>query len=206
MRIARRLLGRLRQEDGVTLVELLVVMSVMGVVMAAFLGIFVVVQKSFVRETNRSQTMDQARLAIEAIDREMRTGSILCVTTVSSNPTLTTYGISSFSTTDYTTKTWIQYQVADSSDALQRREYSGGSWGSWRTVASGILNTTSTAPFTLNSSSQYSSTSGASRLVSLSLIVNAVTSDTTQSNTTLSSAVAIRNQDTTLSCASIPAG
>jgi prepilin-type N-terminal cleavage/methylation domain-containing protein len=202
-------LTRLAEDSGFSLVELMVVFAVMGVVMTAFLGLLASVQRSLVRETNRSATMDQARLALEGIDRQVRSGSIMCVPTTGTSPyyTLTLYGPNAYSTSSSTNR-WVQYQVQ--SQTLQRRQYTS-SWSAWRTVATGILNstptgTTTNVPFFPDTASQYAATSGASRLVNVTFVVNSQTSDATSSNTKVQSAIAIRNQDSTLSCISVPIG
>jgi prepilin-type N-terminal cleavage/methylation domain-containing protein len=202
-------LARLAQDRGFSLIELMVVLAVMGLIMTAFLGLLASVQRSLVRETNRSTTMDQARLAMEGIDRQVRSGSILCVPTTGTNPyyTLTLYGPNAYSTLSSSNR-WVQYQVQ--SQMLQRRQYTS-SWSSWRTVATGILNstpsgTTTDVPFLPDTASQYASTSGASRLVNVTFVVNSQPSDSTSGTPKLQSAIAIRNQDSTLSCSSIPSG
>jgi prepilin-type N-terminal cleavage/methylation domain-containing protein len=200
-------LARLAEDRGFSLIELMVVLAVMGLVMTAFLGLLASVQRSLVRETNRSTTMDQARLAMEGIDRQVRSGSIMCVPTTGTSPyyTLTLYGPNAYSTSSSANR-WVQYRVQ--SQTLQRRQYTS-SWSSWRTVATGIVNSTpsgtTNVPFLPDTASQYASTSGASRLVNVTFIVNSQTSDTTSSSSKLQSAIAIRNQDATLSC-SIPSG
>jgi len=202
-------LTRLADDRGFSLIELMVVLSVMGLIMTAFLGLLASVQRSLVRETNRSTTMDQARLAMEGIDRQVRSASILCVPTTGTSPyyTLTLYGPNAYSTSSSANR-WVQYRVQ--SQTLQRRQYITSSWTSWRTVATGIVNSTpsgtTNVPFLPDTASQYASTSGASRLVNVTFIVNSQTSDTTSSSSKLQSAIAIRNQDATLSCSSIPAG
>jgi prepilin-type N-terminal cleavage/methylation domain-containing protein len=200
-------LARLAEDRGFSLIELMVVLAVMGLVMTAFLGLLASVQRSLVRETNRSTTMDQARLAMEGIDRQVRSASIMCVPTTGTNPyyMLTLYGPNAYSTSSSANR-WVQYRVQ--SQTLQRRQYTS-SWSSWRTVATGIVNSTpsgtTNVPFLPDTASQYASTSGASRLVNVTFIVNSQTSDTTSSSSKLQSAIAIRNQDATLSC-SIPSG
>lgn len=201
-------LARLADDRGFSLIELMVVLAVMGMIMTAFLGLLASVQRSLVRETNRSTTMDQARLAMEGIDRQVRSGSIVCVPTTGTNPyyTLTLYGPNAYSTSSSANR-WVQYRVQ--SQTLQRRQYTS-SWSSWRTVATGIVNSTpsgtTNVPFLPDTASQYASTSGASRLVNVTFIVDSQPNDTTSSSSKLQSAIAIRNQDATLSCTSIPVG
>jgi prepilin-type N-terminal cleavage/methylation domain-containing protein len=119
-------LARLAEDPGFSLIELMVVLSVMGLIMTAFLGLLASVQRSLVRETNRSTTMDQARLAMEGIDRQVRSGSIVCVPTTGTNPyyTLTLYGPNAYSTSSSANR-WVQYRVQ--SQTLQRRQYTS-SW------------------------------------------------------------------------------
>jgi type II secretory pathway pseudopilin PulG len=61
----------------VTLVELLVVISLFGVVTSLFLGVLVSVQNALGRQADRSSSNDQARLAVEELDREIRSGNVL---------------------------------------------------------------------------------------------------------------------------------
>ena len=66
-----------RREDGVTLVELMVSMGIMAVVVVALLGVLGQAFTSLGRETARSNDEDQARLAVEELDREIRSGNLL---------------------------------------------------------------------------------------------------------------------------------
>jgi prepilin-type N-terminal cleavage/methylation domain-containing protein len=213
MMLARFDIRRLRptRESGFTLVELAVAMAVMGIVTSIFLGALASVQRSMVRESGRSATMDQARLAVEALDREIRSGRVLCESATGSNPyyTLSVYTRNAFSPT-ITTSRWVQYKVAN--QQLQRREYGSTSWQPWRIVADGIVNvtpasTTTDVPFKLNTSSSYGagSTLG-SRVVDVTLVVNTAPSDTTASSVRLVSSMTIRNQASATNCSSIPAG
>jgi len=60
-----------------TLVELVVSMSILVVVLAIFLPMLASVQRAFNRQSDRSQSNDQARLAVEELDREIRSGNVL---------------------------------------------------------------------------------------------------------------------------------
>jgi prepilin-type N-terminal cleavage/methylation domain-containing protein len=68
---------RLRDEDGMTLVEVLVAMAIMSIVIVAFTTVLASVQAGVAREDSLSQTLDQARQAIQELDREMRSGNVL---------------------------------------------------------------------------------------------------------------------------------
>jgi prepilin-type N-terminal cleavage/methylation domain-containing protein len=72
-----RFLGRLRGEDGFTLLELIVATAILGVVMVIFTAVLASVQTAVGRETDRSASNDQARLAVEQLDREVRSANVL---------------------------------------------------------------------------------------------------------------------------------
>lgn len=64
-------------EDGITLVELLVAMSMMGIVMIIFSSVLVSMQRTVVAIDRASRANDQARLAIEQLDKELRSGNVI---------------------------------------------------------------------------------------------------------------------------------
>ena len=68
---------RRRSETGTTLVELLVVMGLLGVVLTAVLGALVSIQNTENKVNIRKQSEDQVRLAVEQIDRQVRSGNVL---------------------------------------------------------------------------------------------------------------------------------
>ena len=73
----RKRLSRPTGEAGFTLVEVVVVTLLLGIVSIVFLSAMARVQTSLTRATERSDNNDQARLAIQRIDREVRSGNIL---------------------------------------------------------------------------------------------------------------------------------
>jgi prepilin-type N-terminal cleavage/methylation domain-containing protein len=76
-RLAILRLRRARTEEGMTLVEVLVAMFIMSIVVLVFTNVLASVQRGVAREDSLSQTLDQARLALQQIDREMRSGNVL---------------------------------------------------------------------------------------------------------------------------------
>lgn len=60
-----------------TLVELVVAMSILGIVLLVFTSVLASVQRGVVRQDSLSQTLDSARLAIQQLDRELRSGNVL---------------------------------------------------------------------------------------------------------------------------------
>ncbi|MEW6059939.1 MAG: type II secretion system protein [Actinomycetota bacterium] len=72
-----RLPVRLRPERGFTLAEVMVTMMIMGLAVAVFLSVLASVQRGVVYEDNLSRANDSARLGVEELDREIRSGNVL---------------------------------------------------------------------------------------------------------------------------------
>ena len=70
-----------RDERGFTLVELMTAMALLSIVVTAVMGVLFSVQKAVSFETNRSITNDNVRLAMEALDKEMRSAGAFTVYT-----------------------------------------------------------------------------------------------------------------------------
>jgi uncharacterized protein (TIGR02599 family) len=68
---------RLRGDEGLTLVELLVAMMILGIVMTVMTSVLISIQRAVVTQDNRSTNLDQARLALQTIDRQVRSGNLL---------------------------------------------------------------------------------------------------------------------------------
>lgn len=66
-------------ERGFTLVELMTSMALLSLVVTAVLGVMFSVQKAVSFEIKRSQTNDNVRLAMEAIDKEVRSANAFTV-------------------------------------------------------------------------------------------------------------------------------
>jgi type II secretory pathway pseudopilin PulG len=60
-----------------TLVELVVAMAILTIAMVVFLSTLTTIQKATVNEDTRSRTVDQVRLAMQSIDRQVRSGNLL---------------------------------------------------------------------------------------------------------------------------------
>lgn len=72
-----RMRRRLGAERGVSLVELVVAMAILSIVMVVFLSTLTTIQKASVNQDVRSRTIDQVRLAMQSIDRQVRSGNLL---------------------------------------------------------------------------------------------------------------------------------
>ena len=73
----RPTIRRLRSEDGMTLVELMVAMAILSIVSLVFTTTLSSVQRAVVEEDVRIRLNDQVRLAVQSIDRLVRSGNIL---------------------------------------------------------------------------------------------------------------------------------
>ena len=74
---ANAVIRRLRDERGMTLVELMVAMAILSIVMLVFTTTLSGIQRAVVEEDVRMRLNDQARLAMQSIDRLVRSGNIL---------------------------------------------------------------------------------------------------------------------------------
>ena len=74
---ANPVIRRLRGERGMTLVELMVAMAILSIVMLVFTTTLSGIQRAVVEEDVRMRLNDQARLAMQSIDRLVRSGNIL---------------------------------------------------------------------------------------------------------------------------------
>jgi prepilin-type N-terminal cleavage/methylation domain-containing protein len=68
---------RLQEERGMTLVELVVAMGILSIVMLVLTTTLSSIQRAVVEEDVRIRLNDQARLAVQSIDRLVRSGNIL---------------------------------------------------------------------------------------------------------------------------------
>jgi prepilin-type N-terminal cleavage/methylation domain-containing protein len=111
------LLARLRQERGYSLVEMLIVMSIMGIVMGSLSTVFVQASSSEADMNNRFQAQLSARLALDKMRREVHCGSVATPTGSSSSVTLT---LPSYCKTGSGSITWCTRNLATNRYALYR--------------------------------------------------------------------------------------
>jgi prepilin-type N-terminal cleavage/methylation domain-containing protein len=172
----RSLASLRRGEEGFTLVELLIAMSILSIVMLVFTSSLGLIQSSTVREAQQTVNTDQARLAIEQLDREIRSGNVLYDPATSpADPAY--YSMLIYTQANATTRQPAPGYFCDewkiSGNQLQTR-----SWpplqpedvSSWRVVADGIVNRTTTPnvkAFQLDSDADKGS-----RVINIKLLVN----------------------------------
>jgi len=135
-------------------------MFILGIVLMVFMSVFVSVEADVVRQDNLSRTLDQARLAIWQLDREIRSGNVVY------DPASENNGLASCQGTDpcvagYTLRIYTQSNAdtrastgvgapqvctlwkIDSSQTLWTRQWPPNDpthATGWRVVATGIVN------------------------------------------------------------------
>jgi prepilin-type N-terminal cleavage/methylation domain-containing protein len=164
----------LRDQGGLTLVELLVAMAILSIVMLVFTRTLASVQMAAVRQENLSRTNDQLRLVVEEMDRQIRSGQVLFDPASESSSTcsgcaagytLRVYTMSNanaVSAGGLGYATCVLWKVGSTSPyALKTLHWQSsnpnGTVTAWRTVATGIVNSAvsgAAAPFTLESGSR----------------------------------------------------
>jgi prepilin-type N-terminal cleavage/methylation domain-containing protein len=131
-------------ERGLTLVEMMVTMMILGIALAIFMSVLFSVQRGVVLQEQRSARNDQARLAIQALDRELRSGNLLYDPASESVPY---YSLRIYTQSNAPTRGIMCVQWLLNGEKLQTRQwvpYNTSTATSWRTVAEGIVNRTVT--------------------------------------------------------------
>jgi hypothetical protein len=147
---------RLRNDDGFSLVEVIAFLGIFGVVIALLVSALNTTQVSLARQTARSQSNDEVRLAAQALDREVRSGDLIYDPSLESytlGQIHSGYSIRLLSEANVPTrggKRCVQFRITDEGE-LQRREWipawvSSADVSGWRTLATGIRNRTEGLP------------------------------------------------------------
>jgi type II secretory pathway component PulJ len=131
-----------RREDGFTVMELVVATFIMGVVSLVFTTTLSSVQRSVSAAGNRSLNNNNARLAVDQLDREIRSGNIL-YDPLTDDPA--GFHLRIYTQTNGEPFSCVQWRIA--SGQMQRRERqpgNGGPWpAQWHVVAENVVNATS---------------------------------------------------------------
>jgi type II secretory pathway component PulJ len=176
---------------------MLIAMGLLSAVMSIVLAALISMQNTENRVNGRSQTNDQVRLAVEQIDRQIRSGNVLY--DPAGEGTHAGTGIpAGFSMRVYTQANGVQrcVQWRVSGGTLQSRSWTK-SWqvdnqvSGWRTIAEHIVNPTATPPFALDSSPNFGGQQG-SHLINIDIMANAASS--TGSNVESKMSISGRNQ------------
>jgi prepilin-type N-terminal cleavage/methylation domain-containing protein len=145
-----------RSDEGMTLVEMMVTMAIMSTVLLVFTTVLASVQRGVAQQDSLSQTLDQARLALQELDRELRSGNVLYDPGLENAPAanggitscsgcLPYYTLRVYTQTNADTRG--QYKCVlwkiDSSQQLMTRQWPPDDptdATGWRIVATGIVN------------------------------------------------------------------
>ena len=158
-----------RSDAGTTLVELIISMTIFSLALAMVYGVLITVQRQTKDATSRADSVGNARLALQQIDRQVRSGNVLY------NPASESLPLSMRVYTQANgDQRCVQWQVWNGK--LRTRSWSttwqtDGQVSEWGVVARDVVNTTATPPFAL----QGGSTAYGSRLVDITLQVKSPT-------------------------------
>jgi type II secretory pathway component PulJ len=172
-------LNRMRAGDrdaGVTLVELLMVMVMFAIVLTLVTAALIGVMRDTNRIQYRTDAIDQSRLAVAEIDRQIRSGNVLY--NPASDPDATAASMNNPAAKMWQMRIYtqanglercVQWQVTNG--ILRTRSWTptwqtDGVVSPWKTVARGVVNTTTQAPFALRGGG--TSSSYGARLLDLS--------------------------------------
>lgn len=155
MHLPSPLRQRLRDQEGMTLVELVVAMAVLSIAIVILLSTLTTVQTASVNEDVRSRTINQVRLVMQSIDRQVRSGNLLYPPNAAGYTLLIyTQAYAVQDAAAFGTSSRCAMWVVDSQQQLMY-----GYWEpndptpttTWRVVADGIVNRTlSQSAFTLD--------------------------------------------------------
>lgn len=157
------------RDAGTTLVEILISMTIFAVALAIVYSVLITVQQQTKDQTSRADAVGNARLALQQIDRQVRSGNVLY------NPATETLPLSMRIYTQANgEQRCVQWQVYNG--VLRSRSWSptwltDGQVSDWTVVARDVVNTTVSPPFAL----QGGSTAYGSRLADVTLLVKSPT-------------------------------
>jgi prepilin-type N-terminal cleavage/methylation domain-containing protein len=158
-----------RTDRGTTLVEILISMTIFSLALAMVYSVLITVQRQTKDQTSRADSVGNARLALQQIDRQVRSGNVLY------NPATETLPLSMRVYTQANgDQRCVQWQVYDGT--LRSRSWSptwttDGQVSDWAVVAHDVVNTAASPPFAL----QGGSTAYGSRLADITLLVKSPT-------------------------------
>lgn len=142
---------RLRREEGITLAEVVIAMAILSVVMLVFTSTLASMQRAIVEQDVRSQLGDSARIVLQSIDRQVRSGNLLYDPTAEAG-TVDPFGVSA---SGYLFRVYTQAQFGGDEDPRcaawfvdDDRRLLYRSWPpldaaaatDWQVIATGIVN------------------------------------------------------------------
>jgi prepilin-type N-terminal cleavage/methylation domain-containing protein len=183
--------ARVADERGFTLPELAITLAMLLVVTGTFLGVLDSVNRGVMRQQDRSISNDSARLAVERLDREIRSGNVLYDPEfeVSGN-----YSLRIYTQANATTRTpsfqCVQWLIED--QQLLRRFWPPGEpevVSDWRVVTDNVVNVLEGQPaFALDPDGDKGG-----RTVDIVLMVNSTPDDPTNRTVRIETSLTGRN-------------
>lgn len=165
-------------DQGMTLIELLMTVALLSLVVGIFLSVLVSVQNHVAREERRRRANDQVRLAVQQLDREVRSGNVFRDPAAEPNDAARGQVAGGMGLRIYTQANadtrggsrCVQWRIAGGE--LQSRDWTvswrtDGLVSGWRVVAEGIVNPSGTPAFDLDSSSNFGG-----RILNVAFVVN----------------------------------
>jgi prepilin-type N-terminal cleavage/methylation domain-containing protein len=200
-----------RDQRGMTLTELMVSVAMMAIVATIFMTVLLSIQQAVIRQQARSEINDEARLAVEQMDREIRSGSVLYnpatepAASCGGKDCQPAYSLRVFTQANAPTRIppeqCVQW-VIDGNKLFRRAWESGASasLSGWRMVAEGVVNrepSVSVPAFALPSAD--------SKVLDITLVLNSrFGAQGAPPNVRMNTSVAIRNTGTGDPCSPIP--
>lgn len=128
-----------------TLVELMVATSVLGIALLIFTTTLASVQRGVVHQDNLSRTNDQARLAVEQLDREIRSGNVMYDPATETAPYDPYYTVRVYTQTNAPSRgtfSCVLWEITGDGELRTRRwpPDTPDQATPWRVVATGIVN------------------------------------------------------------------
>ena len=202
-----RIRCRSREERGLSLAELMVTAGMLVTIGAIFLPIMAAVQTGVERQGDRSSTNDNLQLAVEQLDREIRSGSLIYDPLLEPGlpPGHESFVLRVYTQTNAPTRVppnqCIRWRIK--SEVLQRQSYHvvGGVpviISDWRTYAEGLINKSTSPqvpPFVLDASG---------RVLHVELVGEAPGSDSASTPVRITTSIAIRNATSADPCTPVP--
>jgi len=165
-------------ETGMTLIEVAWTIALLLVVVGIFLSVLASVQSTVARQERRSRANDRVRLAVQQLDREVRSGNVFRDPAAEpTNPGRGQVGggmgLRIYTQANADTRggsRCVQWRIKEG--RLERRDWTtswrtDGQVSGWRVVTDGIVNSVGTPAFDLDSSSTYGG-----RILNVTFVVN----------------------------------
>lgn len=124
------MISRLRREAGYSLIEMLVVLSIMGIVMTGLTTVFVSGSKGENDMNRRFQAQQETRLALDRIRGDIHCSTSATLTTVAGSPTTYKATLTAPSGASCATVSWCTVSVGGSSTRFALYRQVGATCGS----------------------------------------------------------------------------